>query len=1548
MLQNKEKGLVKDMRKNVKKFYQSKRKENDKSSEIIKVKNANSEAETTAEILVQNRIDYTPKVSVVMPVYNVEEYLKECLDSVTKQSLKEIEIICVDDGSTDGSLEILKEYASKDKRITLCEQSHIGSGKCRNIALSLVKGEYIGFVDPDDFIEKDYFQKLYNATIENSPDIVFQTSRIEFHPTDGRKIIISTPRNENEIAFRLNVIQSAAHLWSKIFKADFVNKYNLRNSYTRRSQDTMFTIPAILFAKEIKCIDNAQYYYRKGHISVTSKSYWMEEDVAEQFDLYRQLEEKVNQYKPEYAFFIKYKRNSVFKKIYKEVPENLRREIADKMGMDYFTDFDCCLPNSTKTIAIKNPAPDKIEKIWWGDYWLGLDLEQGLKQEGFNARLDCFDEWKNAAPADINFVIRGPRAFNNFNYDKINILYLMSIVKSYEEKELDNYDIIIVASERFKKIRKDKKVFYLPQCTNPERFYQEVDDNYKTDILFIGNAYNSKFRTSVKYCVNNELPITIYGKYWENLINDKYIKGTFVDNNRVHKYYSNAAIVLNDTTDEMRENGIISNRIFDVTACKGFIISDYVPEIKKAYGDSIPMYKNEKEFVSLVRYYLEHPQERRKKAQKAYEITMANFTNKVFAEKLHKIINSYKKTVPNLDYKYLLSDWYKRTTGKDLDLYNPKTYNEKLQWLKLYNATPIKTRLADKYLVRDWVKEKIGEEYLIPLLGVYDKFDDIDFDKLPEKFVIKCNHGSGWNIIVKDKSQLNLNEAKEKLDKWMGENFAYKIGYELHYRDIKPKIIIEKYIDPAESNHEIQVWCFNKEMKFISVESIKDEDNLVRGTFYPDGKETEFQISPNHYHKLEKITDQKAFDKAKELALKMLVDVPYVRIDFIEWKGSVLFREMTFTSGSGLSEIKPDIYNEKLGNMIKLPKYAYNMDTKKYYRAPRQSMIQKGRIWYQSLIQQAKEVSLREEQFEYELQRMRVDIKNIGNSDNAVETSAPTARVLMAPWLKNAQGSGQIVASSSIIQDLSIKIIKDGTLRFEFRGQDKRNAENKRVKVWIDYKSIKIDGKEILEKPVLAWHDEPYRYEMEVKDGQVVNVEIEQTPHKYQHDELISLLKVFYPDLDSQDKAVQRIRLKFEEPENVKHQPLFKEKFSALIKKLKQIGSNLKARTEGLKKVKVLPQRIMKLMGQKKNIQKLKPQEIVDNFRRMRVDIKNMGGKNNKLIVSARSADMIEAPWLNNAQGNGLIVESSKLKQKMSIKIINDGVLRFVFRGKDRRNRQNIKQCLWVDYTSIKIDGNELLSSPLKLWHDTPYLYEMEVKDGQTIKIEIEQSPHEYTKADLKSLIKAIYPNLKDLDNVSNKVYRKFYQSRGFGYFLVHHKIKDNIKTTYVCNLPVCRKEIDKLTQKEILDALNAKIERAFALMNGKIDKIASETRAFQDELKKKTEEHRALSNTLKSSLSDISKTFEAEMAETLQKQKDSVQKQIAEIKKDLVTALDLNGKNETETLLQSQNNIREILTDVSKVVQERAYIIQPSEDLAVGEENHAKVKKRGRLKLKQ
>ena len=122
----------------------------------------------------------------------------------------------------------------------------------------------------------------------------------------------------------------------------------------------------------------------------------------------------------------------------------------------------------------------------------------------------------------------------------------------------------------------------------------------------------------------------------------------------------------------------------------------------------------------------------------------------------------YNMSLNANQYPYRLSRLYRKSFGETLNLTNPRTYNEKMQWAKLYDNNPLKTTLTDKYLVRDWIRNKIGEEYLIPLLGVWDSFDDIDFSNLPNKFVLKTNHGSGWNIIIKDKYNFDKNDAKRK------------------------------------------------------------------------------------------------------------------------------------------------------------------------------------------------------------------------------------------------------------------------------------------------------------------------------------------------------------------------------------------------------------------------------------------------------------------------------------------------------------------------------------------------------------------------------------------------------------------------------------------------------------------------------------------------------------------------------------------------------------------------------------------------------------------
>ena len=139
---------------------------------IVLVKNAEGDPDTTAEIVIQNKIDYEPKVSVIIPVYNVEEYLRECLDSVVNQTLKEIEIICVDDGSTDSSLEILKEYAQKDNRITVIGTLNKNAGHARNIGISIARGKYLGFIDSDDYIEPTMYEELYAKSKKDDLSLV--------------------------------------------------------------------------------------------------------------------------------------------------------------------------------------------------------------------------------------------------------------------------------------------------------------------------------------------------------------------------------------------------------------------------------------------------------------------------------------------------------------------------------------------------------------------------------------------------------------------------------------------------------------------------------------------------------------------------------------------------------------------------------------------------------------------------------------------------------------------------------------------------------------------------------------------------------------------------------------------------------------------------------------------------------------------------------------------------------------------------------------------------------------------------------------------------------------------------------------------------------------------------------------------------------------------------------------------------------------------------------------------------------------------------------
>ena len=263
--------------------------------------------------------------------------------------------------------------------------------------------------------------------------------------------------------------------------------------------------------------------------------------------------------------------------------------------------------------------------------------------------------------------------------------------------------------------------------------------------------------------------------------------------------------------------------------------------------------------------------------------------------------------------------WYKRITKKSFDIEKPKTLNEKIQWMKLYDNTPLKTLLADKYLSREWIKQRIGEKYLIPLLGVWDSFDKINFDLLPKKFVLKANHGCHYNIIVENKNLFNIKKAKIKFKRWMKTNFAFEYGFQFHYINIKPKIIAEEYLEMNDKGgiYDYRVYCFNGKAKYIGFFSNS------RGNWKIAFYDLEWN-KLNFYYNY--ILDNKNISKPKNLKLmielseKIAIDFAFVRIDYyILNNGTLKIGEITFTPTSGTAKWFPSKQDLIFGNMIILP-----------------------------------------------------------------------------------------------------------------------------------------------------------------------------------------------------------------------------------------------------------------------------------------------------------------------------------------------------------------------------------------------------------------------------------------------------------------------------------------------------------------------------------------------------------------------------------------------------------------------------------------------------
>ena len=283
------------------------------------------------------------------------------------------------------------------------------------------------------------------------------------------------------------------------------------------------------------------------------------------------------------------------------------------------------------------------------------------------------------------------------------------------------------------------------------------------------------------------------------------------------------------------------------------------------------------------------------------------------------LILSVKGWKMGMQHEQFLERSYRIHMGKELNLQNPVDYTEKLQWLKLYDHRPEYTVMVDKYAVKEYVSGKIGREYVIPLLGVWERAEDIDFDALPERFVLKTTHDSGSYVVCKDKSKLDISGARKRMAKFLKRKY-YDCNREWPYKNVPPRIIAEAYMEDSKYGElrDYKFFTFGGQPKVLYIAQGRGATGETVADFFDmDFNHLPFTID----HDMATVPPEKPenFELMKELAAKLSEGTPQLRVDFYEVDGKVYFGEMTFFHCSGMAGFHPEEWDRTFGDWVVLP-----------------------------------------------------------------------------------------------------------------------------------------------------------------------------------------------------------------------------------------------------------------------------------------------------------------------------------------------------------------------------------------------------------------------------------------------------------------------------------------------------------------------------------------------------------------------------------------------------------------------------------------------------
>ena len=1038
-----------------------------------------------------------PMVSVIVPVYNVEKFLPRCIDSILGQSFKSFELICVDDGSTDGSARILADYSAKDDRVHILKKANGGLSAARNYGLDRATAPFVMFVDSDDWIDPLTLEKSI-VKMCGTIDIVCWGAKLEDdgvghdcpNMVAGRAYHTIRQTGQKKICDDV-ILKSTFTAWNKLYKRKIFNDFEIRFCEGRLFEDNDVVIMYLSHCRDAWYLSEYLYHYsqRPGSIMerMRNPDFSRSADNLYIFDnLYRHLER------------------------YDLLWEN-RKVVNSRFCYHLKAAYKFALPTQKSD----------IRKLAFG---FAKTYDSSLFREGLIDRLK--NDESEGVP-ELNDIIVSLTSF------PARIQIVDQVIQSLQKQSFQPTKIVLwLARSQF------------PQGIEslPGKLTELIGERFEIGWCEDTRSYKKLIPTLEKY------PDAVIVTVDDDVVYEKNMLRALVDSyaanpedvhcHRISKFLidaSDAFKVLGGGAHYYPDGSYLNKlvgvggvlypaRCFHEDILRTDLFSSLAPTNDDQWFWAMAVLAGRK--IRMVGglgtgfRYIEG-------SQNVSLCSINDHGENLFWKDFNRIIGYYPRFAEqlraewaslsdhhndNVDvYRDIIECWYLKSRGEVLDLDHPRTYNEKIQWLKVFDSTKEKTRLSDKYLVREWVSKRIGKEYLIPLIGAYDSFDQIDFDALPERFVMKCNHGCAYNIIVKNKGKLDKTDARAKIDKWMRDDFSLRPSREYHYRDIPHKIIIEQFIENAGSGgdlYDYKFWCFGGKVAYIQFLSERNLGGLKMAFYDKQWRKQSFVYNVPLDEKV--IPKPDNLDQMIELAEKLSSGFAHVRVDFYRLDdGTIYFGEMTFTSASGGCSWNDQGINRRFGDMIKLPPKAYNIDTGKYFDPIiSRPGISTTRYLYNEMKRMKKDnsgVGAMSMSLLRLLSAWRLDCKcglkevkelDVVKCDDGVDVIRPQ-------WLKDHKMNGCSISSSNSVGRMILRPQGDGEIVFVLRGQDIRTHDGSgHVQFYVDVQSLEVNGADLLTAPVVLWYGDSREFRVRARRGEDIAVTIKSVPHAYRRGDL--------------------------------------------------------------------------------------------------------------------------------------------------------------------------------------------------------------------------------------------------------------------------------------------------------------------------------------------------------------------------------------------------------------------------------------------------------------